>query len=75
VLSSRGAAPFRDMARELADGLTQPVRWRETVLALAGMGVARFVECGPGKVLTGLVRHTLHGVEAAPLGELVATDA
>lgn len=40
----------------LARQLWQPVRWTETVLHLAGQGVGRFVECGPGKVLAGLNR-------------------
>ena len=33
-----------------------PVRWTETVAWLAGHGVTAIVECGPGKVLAGLVR-------------------
>jgi [acyl-carrier-protein] S-malonyltransferase len=33
-----------------------PVRWTETVAWLAGRGVTAIVECGPGKVLAGLVR-------------------
>lgn len=36
--------------------LHSPVRWVETVEALAARGVTTTVECGPGKVLTGLVR-------------------
>lgn len=40
----------------LARQLHSPVRWVETVQALAGQGVERCVECGPGKVLTGLVK-------------------
>ncbi|HXR94149.1 MAG TPA: hypothetical protein VN750_28100, partial [Steroidobacteraceae bacterium] len=31
-------------------------RWTDTVRALAGAGVAQIIECGPGKVLTGLNR-------------------
>ena len=33
-----------------------PVRWVETVQKMAGSGVTRVIECGPGKVLTGLVK-------------------
>jgi [acyl-carrier-protein] S-malonyltransferase len=36
--------------------LASPVRWTATVSALVGLGARRFVECGPGKVLTGLNR-------------------
>lgn len=33
-----------------------PVRWVETVQAMASHGVGRVIECGPGKVLSGLVK-------------------
>ena len=36
--------------------LSQPVRWSETVADLVRRGATRIVECGPGKVLTGLNR-------------------
>jgi [acyl-carrier-protein] S-malonyltransferase len=40
----------------LSDQLTQPVRWREEVAAMAGHGVTTFVELGPGAVLSGMVK-------------------
>ncbi|MEQ1582300.1 MAG: ACP S-malonyltransferase [Steroidobacteraceae bacterium] len=40
----------------LVDQLVKPVRWADTVRAMLGSGVRTIVECGPGKVLTGLNR-------------------
>jgi [acyl-carrier-protein] S-malonyltransferase len=59
VYSSVTAALLDDPRRRLVEGLTAPVRWRETVLALRAVGVERFVETGPGDVLTRLVDRTL----------------
>jgi [acyl-carrier-protein] S-malonyltransferase len=36
--------------------LPSPVRWRETIQAMCDMGITHFIEIGPGKVLTGLVK-------------------
>jgi [acyl-carrier-protein] S-malonyltransferase len=58
-LSSVDATEYSDPAA-IADllyrQLASPVRWVATVQALVGLGVNRLVECGPGKVLTGLNR-------------------
>jgi [acyl-carrier-protein] S-malonyltransferase len=59
VYSNGTAAPFGDVRAELAENLLRAVRWRETLLALRAAGVERFVEHGPGAVLTGLVKRTL----------------
>jgi [acyl-carrier-protein] S-malonyltransferase len=59
VLSNGSTEPFVDIRRELAENLLKPVRWRETLLALQAMGATDFVECGPGAVLSGLVKRTL----------------
>jgi [acyl-carrier-protein] S-malonyltransferase len=63
VFSAVTAAPFDDMRRRLAEALIMPVRWRETMLAIRELGAERFVEVGPGRVLTSLVKRTLRGVE------------
>jgi len=47
------ADAIRDL---LVRQVTETVRWRESVLAMAGMGIDHFVELGSGKVLAGLVR-------------------
>lgn len=40
----------------LTQQIVAPVRWRETVLYMQAQGITHFVECGPGSVLSGLVR-------------------
>jgi [acyl-carrier-protein] S-malonyltransferase len=60
VYANGTAAPFGpDVRRELSENLLRGVRWRETLLALRAAGIERFVEHGPGAVLTGLVKRTL----------------
>lgn len=63
VISAVTARPFTDPRAELADALTMPVRWREVMLTLHELGAQRFVDVGPGRVLTGLAKRTLTGVE------------
>lgn len=52
-----------DSARELlVRQVKSPVRWQETLEALAARGTDTFIECGPGKTLSGLVKKTLKDV-------------
>ena len=57
----------------------KPVRWAETIQAMAGQGITQVVECGPGKVLAGLskrINDQLTGVpvfDEASLNEVLAT--
>ena len=39
--------------------IVAPVRWRESILYMQNQGITHFVECGPGAVLSGLVRRIL----------------
>jgi [acyl-carrier-protein] S-malonyltransferase len=52
-----------------------PVRWTQCVQALAGQGVTRLGECGPGKVLSGLARRIDKTLEARALGSVADFDA
>ncbi|MDE2891916.1 MAG: ACP S-malonyltransferase [Chloroflexota bacterium] len=56
---------------DLTAQIRRPVRWRDTVLRMHGMGVEQYVEMGPGKVLTGLVRTTLRPLKPAQMPALV----
>jgi len=53
----------------LARQAASPVRWVETINAFVAGGVTHIVECGPGTVLTGLVRRIAPDVETLPLND------
>ncbi len=66
-------AAFVQTGSEAREGLRQqipnPVRWTESIRALASAGVTRFVEVGPGTVLTGLCRSIEPSLKGAKFGE------
>lgn len=67
--ASAGGA-LRDALERQIDG---PVRWVESVRCMHDeLGVRRFVEVGPGNVLTGLVKRILPGVETLSVADLPA---
>lgn len=43
----------------LLNQLIHPVRWSEIIMKMESAGISNFIECGPGKVLTGLNRRIL----------------
>lgn len=56
---------FEDMPEKLARHIVSPVRFTSELAALQAAGYENFIELGSGKVLTGLVKKTLKGVNAA----------
>jgi [acyl-carrier-protein] S-malonyltransferase len=47
--------------------LTAPVRWTQTVQNMVKDGASTFIECGPGKVLQGLIKKISPGVTTETL--------
>lgn len=59
VLSNVTGAPHVSAAairENMVKQVTHSVRWLDDVRAIQACGVSRYVECGPGKVLTGLIK-------------------
>ncbi len=71
------AAPVNDPAdirRLLVDQVTGTVRWRESVLAMAALGVTGFVELG-GKVLGPMVRRITPDATMQSAGDMAGVEA
>ena len=56
-----------DIRRRLASQVYRPVHWVRTTEALLALGAKRIIECGPGKVLTGLTRRIDRSIAVATL--------
>ncbi len=71
LVSNVKAGPVTDpqeIVRLLVEQVTGTVRWRESVLFMAGAGVTRTVEVGAGKVLSGLSRRITKDITASAIG-------
>ena len=66
---------FSDMPSLLAKHIVSPVRFTSELAAMQTAGADKFVEFGPGKTLTGLVKKTLSGVKAANAESLETIEA
>ncbi len=78
VVHNRSVESYDDPDRirqALVEQLYHPVRWIETIQLLGRKGVRRVVECGPGKVLTGLGKRIVADIEYIALQDSAALAA
>lgn len=71
VVANVLARPISDPAeivRALVAQVTGTVRWRESVVFMAGAGVTNFYEVGAGKVLSGLIKRLAGGANVGAIG-------
>ena len=64
VITNVEAAPNQEASRVrelLVRQVSAPVRWQETIACMVNLGVESYVEIGPGKVLSGLVKRMAKG--------------
>lgn len=64
-LSGRELEGVDDLAERLSKHIISPVRFTDELSELYSAGFDTYIECGPGKVLAGLVKKTLKGVTIA----------
>jgi [acyl-carrier-protein] S-malonyltransferase len=78
VLANVDARPNQEPGRVkelLVRQVDHPVRWEETVRAMADGGVTHILEIGPGKVLAGLVRRIAKEIEVLPVGTVEGIES
>jgi [acyl-carrier-protein] S-malonyltransferase len=74
-ISARPLLGVDEIRDELAGQLTWPVRWTASMQWMADQGVTRFVEIGPGEVLSKLMRRIDSGVRATSVGDVSSVEA
>ena len=83
VISNVDAQPHRkavEIRRLLVRQVSEPVMWTQCVITLIESGCTRFAECGPGKVLAGLLKRIDRSIQCATLEDpealkVTATEA
>ena len=78
VISNVDAQPHRkaiEIRRLLVRQVSEPVMWTQCVITLLQAGCTSFVECGPGKVLAGLLKRIDRSIQCATLEDPEALKA
>jgi [acyl-carrier-protein] S-malonyltransferase len=78
VVTNVEAAPNSDAGRVrelLVAQVSAPVRWDESVQKMTELGVERFIEIGPGKVLAGLIKRIAKGAAAQSVEDVAGLKA
>ena len=73
IISNVSANPenkSENIKKLLIQQIEKPVRWRESVIKMIDLGVNRFIEIGPGKVLSGLIKRIDRNVKINQVNNL-----
>ncbi|KTD50743.1 ACP S-malonyltransferase [Legionella quateirensis] len=60
--------------KQLKEQLYSPVRWVETIQMFKNRGIELIVECGPGKVLNGLIKRIDRSINAVSVYDTISLD-
>ncbi|NYS59167.1 ACP S-malonyltransferase [Vreelandella salicampi] len=74
-VDAQAHADIDTLRTRLVEQLYQPVRWTDCVEAMSAQGVKAFIECGPGKVLTGLNKRIVRGSKGLAVNDPDSLDA
>ena len=77
VIANTTAEPIdnaESVRAELLNQLCHPVQWQRSIEYMVNNGVSTFIEIGPGKVLTGLIKRINKEVKTTNIGDLEAIN-
>ena len=60
-----------DIKKLLIDQIEKPVRWREIIINMTQLGINNFIEMGPGKILSGLVKRIDRNVKLKQVNTMI----
>ena len=74
IISNVTASPqnnAKDIKRLLIEQIEKPVKWRESIINIIDNDVNKFIEIGPGKVLSGLIKRINRNVKLNQVNNLI----
>ena len=74
-VSAEAVSDAAQIKANLVSQLSEPVLWTQSIALLNELGVEKTVECGPGKVLTGLNKRIVKGLDAVAIVDVASFDA
>jgi len=74
-VTARPAAGVAEIKELLVRQVTSPVRWSESMQWLISQGFTRFIELGPGNVLSGLMKRIHKDVEMLSVSDAATLEA
>jgi [acyl-carrier-protein] S-malonyltransferase len=74
-VTARPAATVDEIKDLLVRQVTSPVRWSESMQWLVSQGFTRFIELGPGNVLSGLMKRIDKSVEMLSVSDCATLEA
>ena len=73
IVNNVNAMPENDpekIKKFLIEQISSTVRWRESIIKMSTEGVENFIEIGPGKALTGMVKRTQKNVNCFSINSI-----
>ena len=77
VINATDATPYADaddMRQRLSSQVYRPVHWVDTINSMLDAGATAIIECGPGKVLAGLVKRISRRTPVKPIDSMAGLE-